>query len=157
MPAENYIHPSAVLLGTISLGRNISIWPNAVLRADYNSITIGDSTNIQDNVTIHSDKQNKVTIGSNVSVGHAAIIHGCKIKDSCIIGMGAIIMDNAEIGENCIIAAGALVSPNKKIPNNSLVKGIPGVIERELTPAEVQSIRENAAEYLLLKDRYSKS
>ncbi len=123
-----YIDKHVVIYGDVTIGDGSSVWPNASVRGDVNSISIGDNTNIQDNVVIHTNKKNKVEVGSNVSVGHGAILHGCKIFDNCIIGMGSIILDGATVEEKCIIGAGAVVTPGKTIPAKSLVMGVPGKI-----------------------------
>ena len=151
-----YIDSNAVIYGKVKLGKNSSIWPQAVVRGDLNSISIGKNSNVQDNVTIHVNKENPVKIGEGVSLGHNAIIHGCTVKDNCLIGMGAIILNGAVIGENCIIGAGALVTEGKIIPKNSLVLGIPAKVIRELTKKEKKGITENAQEYVNLAKRYKR-
>jgi len=121
-----FVAPNATIVGDVEIGENTSIWFNAVVRGDVNSIRIGCKVNIQDGVVIHATYQkSKTTIGDNVSIGHNAIIHGCTIKDKVLIGMGAIIMDNAEIGSNSIIAAGAVVLENTKIEAGTIYGGIP--------------------------------
>ncbi|MEM2918527.1 MAG: gamma carbonic anhydrase family protein [Candidatus Altiarchaeota archaeon] len=156
-----YIHSTAVIYGDVTIGENSSIWPNAVLRGDKNSILIGKETNIQDNVVIHTTERSKVIVGNKVSIGHGAILHGCIIKDNCIIGMGAIVMDNSVIEENCIIAAGAVVTSGKKIPKGSLAVGIPAKVVRELSKEEILDIEKNALSYVKLakkyKDEYNRS
>lgn len=149
-----YIDKNAVIYGDVTIGEKSSIWPNAVLRGDENSILIGKETNIQDNVVIHTTEKSKVFIGNKVSVGHGAILHGCKIKNNCIIGMGAIIMDNAIIEENCIIGAGAVVTSGKKIPKGTLAIGIPAEVKRNLTKEEILSIGKNAKTYVKLAKKY---
>jgi carbonic anhydrase/acetyltransferase-like protein (isoleucine patch superfamily) len=151
---KKYVDKTAVLKGDIVIGENSSVWPNAVLRADFNRIIIGKNTNIQDNVTIHADKHNPVVVGDNVSVGHNAILHGCTVRNNCIIGMGAIVMDGSEICENCIIGAGSLVPPNKEIPPNSVVIGTPGKVVRTTTAEDLKLIKENAKDYVELKEKY---
>ena len=121
-----FIAPNATIVGDVIMGDDCSIWFNAVIRGDVNSIRVGNKVNIQDGVVIHCTYQKtKTNIGNNVSIGHNAIVHGCTIYDNVLIGMGAIIMDNAEIGSNTIIAAGAVVLEETKIPEGSIYAGIP--------------------------------
>lgn len=149
-----YIHEKATLIGTITIGNVVSIWPGAVLRADLNTIVIGDETSVQENVIIHLCEKFGVEIGNRVTIGHGAIIHGCKISNNCLIGMNATILDGAQIGENCIIGANALVSQNKIIPPNSLVLGSPGKVVRQLTTDDINAITESAESYVNLTMKY---
>ena len=119
-----FIAPGAVVLGDVTIGENSGIWYNAVVRGDRDSIVIGRESNIQDNAVVHLGSGYPVEIGDHVTIGHGAIIHGCKIGDNTMIGMGAILMNGCKIGKNCIIGAGALVTQNVEIPDNSLVIGI---------------------------------
>lgn len=138
----------SVIKGDVDLGENVSIWYNATIRGDIESITIGDNTNIQDNVVIHVDVDYKTTIGSNVTVGHSAILHGCTIGDNTVIGMGSIILNGAKIGNNCIVGAGTLITQNKEIPDNTLVYGNPAQIIRPLTEDEIKQNTANAEWYV---------
>lgn len=144
---ETYVHPSAVLMGDITLGRQVSIWPTAVLRADMASIQVGELTNIQDGSILHVDTDKPLIIGNNVTVGHKAVLHSCTVGNNCLIGIGSIILDDVEIGDNCMIAAGSLVSPGKKIPPNSLVMGEPGRIIRSLTEEEIKKLDQSSKTY----------
>ncbi len=146
-----YIHPSSVVVGSVSLGDDVSIWPCAVIRADIEKIVIGSRSNIQDNCVIHVASGFPASIGDDVSIGHGAIIHGATVSDRCIIGMGAILLNGSLIGEDCIVGAGALIPEGAQIPPGSLVLGLPGKVIRELTGKEKQSILENAEEYLRLR------
>ena len=134
-PEQVFIAPSADVIGNVTLADGVNIWFGAVLRGDDNAINIGENTNIQDNAVVHLDTEFPCTIGSHVTVGHKAIVHGCTIGDNTLIGMGAIILDGARIGRNCLIGAGALVGMNKDIPDNSMVLGVPGKVVRELDPS----------------------
>ncbi|MTI94984.1 MAG: gamma carbonic anhydrase family protein [Firmicutes bacterium] len=134
-------------MGDITLGKKVSIWPLAVLRADMAAMTIGDQTNIQDGVVLHVDSNHPLEVGNRVTIGHKAVLHGCTIADNCLIGIGSIVLDGAEIGENCLIAAGSLISPGKKIPANSLVMGKPARIIRSLTPEEIEAVGKSAENY----------
>ncbi|MBS1663946.1 MAG: gamma carbonic anhydrase family protein [Bacteroidetes bacterium] len=121
-----FIAPNATIVGDVKMGDKCSVWFNAVVRGDVNSIHIGDKVNIQDGVIIHGTyKKTSVKIGNEVSIGHNAIIHGCTLHDKVLIGMGAIIMDNAEIGKNSIIAAGAVVTEGTKVESGTIYGGIP--------------------------------
>ena len=138
-----FIAPGAVVLGDVTIGENSGIWYNAV-----DSIVIGRESNIQDNAVVHLGSGYPVEIGDHVTIGHGAIIHGCKIGDNTMIGMGAILMNGCKIGKNCIIGAGALVTQNVEIPDNSLVIGNPGKVKREVTKEEIRRNLENAQLYV---------
>ncbi len=141
-----YIHKTAVLIGDVTVGENVSIWPCAVLRGDIASVTVGDNSNIQENACVHVNYGAPVVIGRGVSVGHGAVIHGSKIGDNCLIGMNAVVMES-EIGPNCVIGAGAVVAAGKNIPAGSLVMGIPAKVVRQLEEDEVNAIMKNAHDY----------
>lgn len=138
----------ARLVGEVTLHENANIWYNAVLRADIQPITVGKNSNIQDNCTLHVGKNEPCIIGDNVTVGHGAILHGCTVKDNCLIGMGSIILNGAVIEENCIVGAGALVTQNTVVPAGSLVLGSPAKVKRPTTPQEIERIAESAQEYV---------
>lgn len=150
-----YVHKTAVLIGEVTLGENVSVWPCAVLRGDIAAISVGDNSNIQENACIHVNYGAPCMIGSGVSVGHGAVVHGSKIGDNCLIGMNSVVMES-EIGPNCIIGAGAVVPAGKNIPAGSLVMGVPAKVVRKLEEDEVNAIMRNAHEYvdaiLLYKD-----
>lgn len=152
---NTWLADTAVLLGDVSVGRDCSIWFNAVLRGDVNTITIGDRTNIQDGVVIHtlydgSKHPSQTHIGSDVSIGHNAVIHGAVIGDDCLIGMGATILDNAVVPPGCIIAANALVLSNAKLEPNSVYAGVPAKKVKEVTPEQREEIiRRTAHDYML--------
>ena len=157
-----FVADTAVIVGDVTIGRDSSIWFNAVLRGDVNTITIGDRTNIQDGAIIHtlydgSPHPSQTHIGNDVSVGHNAIIHGGIIGDNCLIGMGAIILDNAEVPAGCIIAAGALVLSNAKLEPDSLYAGIPARKIRTVTPEQrEQIIKRTAHDYRMYASWYEK-
>ena len=147
-PKASYLSPCASLTGDITLGEDVSIWHHATLRADCGPIRIGRGSNIQDNAVVHMDPGGEVVIGEYVTVGHSAIVHGCRVGDGTLIGMGAIIMNHARIGRNCIIGAGALVTQGTDIPDNSLVIGSPAKVKRAVTPDELEKSRQNALHYI---------
>ena len=155
-----FVADTAVIVGDVTIGRDSSIWFNVVLRGDVNTITIGDRTNIQDGAVIHtlydgSPHPSQTHIGNDVSVGHNAIIHGGIIGDNCLIGMGAIILDNAEVPAGCIIAAGALVLSNAKLEPDSLYAGIPARKIRTVTPEQrEQIIKRTAHDYRMYASWY---
>lgn len=144
---ECFIAPNAELIGRIHLGNKCSVWFGAVLRGDENDIIIGNNTNIQDNSVIHVDNDRKTIIGSDVTIGHGAIVHGCTLEDKVLIGMGAIILNGAVIGKNTIIAAGSLVPENKIIPLGVLCMGSPAKVVRELTEEEIEKLQLSADHY----------
>ena len=149
-----FLAETAVLLGDVTIGKDCSIWYGAVLRGDVNKITIGDRTNIQDGAVLHtlydgSKHPSQTHIGSDVSVGHNATIHGAIIEDNCLIGMGATILDNAHVPSGCIIAANALVLSNQKLEPNSVYAGVPAKKVKEVTPEQREEIiRRTARDYM---------
>src|SRR4051812_14802406 len=156
-----FIAPNATIVGDVVMGDDCSIWFNTVVRGDVNSIRIGNKVNIQDGAVIHCTYENlpagqpgtKVHLGNNVSVGHNAIVHGCKVHDNVLIGMGAIVMDNCEIGSNTIIAAGAVVTEGTIVPSGCIFAGVPAKkikdISQELINGEINRIANN---YLMYSD-----
>ena len=141
-----YVHKTAVLIGDVTIGENVSVWPGAVLRGDIAAIYVGENSNIQENVCVHVNYGAPAVIGKGVSVGHGAVIHGSKIGDNCLIGMNAVVMES-EIGPNCVIGAGAVVPAGKNIPAGSLVMGVPAKVVRKLEEDEVNGIIKNARDY----------
>ncbi len=150
MSNEARIYDGAKVVGDVTLNDNVSVWYNAVIRADLEPVTIDENSNVQDNCVVHVSKDYPVKIGKNVSIGHNAVIHGCTIEDDVLIGMGAIVLNGAKISKNCLVGAGALVTENKTFPENSLIIGSPAKAVRELTPEEIEGIKENADEYVKL-------
>jgi carbonic anhydrase/acetyltransferase-like protein (isoleucine patch superfamily) len=147
-----FIAPNATVVGDVVIGNDCSIWFNAVVRGDVNSIRIGNKVNIQDGAVIHCTyEKTKAIVGNNVSIGHSAIVHGCIIHDNVLVGMGAIIMDNAQIGSNSIIAAGAVVLENTIVEPGSIYAGVPAKkvksIPPELIEGEINRIANNYLTY----------
>ena len=138
--------PGVVICGDVTLEKDVNVWYGAVLRGDNGPIRVGQGSNIQDNCVLHD----KTTIGKFCTIGHGAVVHGCRIGAHCLIGMHATVMNGADIGAGSLIAAGALVPENTVVPPGSLVVGVPGRVVRPVSAEQAQSIRENAAAYLRL-------
>jgi carbonic anhydrase/acetyltransferase-like protein (isoleucine patch superfamily) len=151
---EFFVAPSAAVIGRVSLGRDASIWFGAVLRGDSELITIGDRTNVQDNSVIHVDSDAAATVGHDVTIGHSAVVHGCKIGDFSLIGIGATILSHAVIGEYCLVGAGALITERKEFPPRSLILGAPARRTRELTEQELRMLEQSAEHYVRQGQRY---
>ena len=150
-----YVDPSAQVIGDVELGDHASIWMNAVVRGDVHSIRVGPYTNVQDNCVIHVDGEGYPTIlADHVTVGHAAILHGCRVGSYCLIGMGATLLNGAEVGEECIVGARALIPEGMKIPPRSLVLGLPASVRRQVTEQEREDLRRYAANYFEYKQTY---
>jgi carbonic anhydrase/acetyltransferase-like protein (isoleucine patch superfamily) len=147
-----FVAPNATIVGDVVMGDDCSVWFNAVVRGDVNSIRIGNKVNIQDGAVLHCTyEKTKVFLGNNVSIGHNAIVHGCKVHDNVLIGMGAIVMDNCEIGSNTIIAAGAVVTEGTIVPSGCIFAGVPAKkvkdISEELINGEIYRIANNYLMY----------
>lgn len=152
--SQVYIAPGVQLIGRANLADHVSLWHNVVVRADVNTITIGENSNIQDLSMLHVTEKNALKIGKNVSLGHHVVLHGCTIEDSCLIGMGAIVLDGAVIGENSVVAAGSVVPPGKVFPPRSMIMGNPAKLTRPLTESEAQGYGNHYRSYLSYKDQY---
>lgn len=144
----SWVAPNATVLGEVHIGPQASVWFGAVVRAGAEPIVIGARSNIQDGCVLHTDPSYPLTIGDGVSVGHRAILHGCRIGDDTLIGMGAIVMNGARVGNRCLVAAGALIPERTAIPDGSLVLGAPGKVRRAITDAELAMIVGNATTYI---------
>ena len=150
-----YISENATVIGEVMLGNEVNIWFGAVVRGDMHYIKIDSRSNVQDNAVVHvTTSVSPANIGSGVTIGHGAIIHGCTIEDDCMIGMGSIVMDDAVIGAGSLLGAGALVPPKMKVPPKSLVVGIPGKVVREVSKEEYEMIIERPGEYIELASVY---
>ena len=150
--AECFIAPNATIVGDVQMGNGCSVWFNAVVRGDVNSIRMGNKVNVQDGAVIHATyKKTKAIIGNNVSIGHNAIVHGCTVHDNVLIGMGAIVMDNAEVGSNSIVAAGAVVLEGTRIEPGTIYAGVPAKkvkdISQELITDQINRIANNYVRY----------
>ena len=138
------------IIGNVKIDAESSIWYNAVLRGDIESITIGKCSNIQDNCVVHSSKNYPVKLGDYVTVGHAAVLHGCEIKDNCLIGMNSTVLNGVKIMKNCIVGAGAVVTEGKEFDEGSLILGTPARAVRKLTDSEIDDIKDHAVRYAKL-------
>lgn len=154
---ESWVAPTAVCVGKVRLEQNASVWWNAVLRGDNEWITVGEGSNVQDGCVLHTDPGFTLKIGTNVTVGHKAILHGCTIGDGALIGMGATVLNGATIGEGALIGAGAFVGEGKTIPDGVLVMGMPGKIVRQLTPDQIAKMQQGAIRYQENWRRYSET
>jgi carbonic anhydrase/acetyltransferase-like protein (isoleucine patch superfamily) len=151
---ESWVAPTASVLGDVRLAAKASVWYAVTLRAEFEPIEIGYGSNIQDGSTIHVDPGFPARIGSGVTVGHNAVLHGCTVEDDCLIGMGAIVLNGAVIGTGSLVAAGAVVAQGAVIPPRSLVAGVPGKVRRELSDDEVNHNRRNSQVYQGLCDMH---
>ncbi|MGW1726023.1 gamma carbonic anhydrase family protein [Streptomyces sp. NPDC002306] len=144
---EAFVAPTATVIGEVTLGAGASVWYGAVLRGDVERISVGASSNVQDNCTLHADPGFPVTVGERVSIGHNAVVHGATVGDDCLVGMGATVLNGAVIGAGSLVAAQALVPQGMRVPPGSLVAGVPAKIRRELTEEERQGVTLNGTMY----------
>lgn len=155
---NNFVAPNATVVGDVEIGDDCSIWFNAVIRGDVNSVRIGNKVNIQDNATLHCTYENlaagqagtKLVIGNNVSIGHNALVHGCTVEDNVLIGMGAIVMDNCYIEKNALIAAGAVVLENTRVEAGSIYAGVPAKKVKQLSEEVFKNQNERIANNYLM-------
>ncbi len=155
--ASAKIAKQSVVIGDVTIGEQSCVLYFSVLRGDTSPIILGDAVNIQENCTVHASEGYPVVIGNHVTVGHNVVLHGCKIGESTLIGMGAVILDGVQIGKQCLIGAGALVTKNMVIPDGSLVMGSPAKIIRPLTTEEKSHIYSNSLEYVLVSEDLQKN
>lgn len=151
---DAYISPRASVIGAVTIGAKSSVWEHAVLRGDWNTITIGSETSIQDNCTVHCDMRWATKIGNRVTLGHNSVVHSCTIEDDVLVGIGAIILNNVQVGARSIVGSGCVVTPGTAIPPESLVLGVPGKVVRPVTSAELAEFATNAQVYVQLSRRY---
>jgi carbonic anhydrase/acetyltransferase-like protein (isoleucine patch superfamily) len=151
---DHYIAPNATVIGSVVLEQDASVWFNAVLRGDNDLITLGARSNVQDGAVLHTDAGIPLTVGPDCTIGHMAMLHGCVVGAGSLIGIKAVVLNNARIGKECIIGANALVTEGKAIPDRSLVVGSPGRVVRQLTDEEVQYVLRNAEHYVEKLKRY---
>lgn len=144
---RHYLAPTAVLIGSVELGIDTSVWFNAVIRADNDTIVIGDGTNIQDGCILHVDEGFPITLGRNVTIGHKVMLHGCTVGDGSLIGMNAVVLNGVKIGKNCLVGANALVTEGSEIPDGSLVLGSPGKVVKQLDQQAIENMQRAAQHY----------
>jgi carbonic anhydrase/acetyltransferase-like protein (isoleucine patch superfamily) len=158
LPADgrHWIAPTACVIGKVRIEADVSIWFGAVLRGDYEEIVVGARSNVQDGSLLHTDMGFPLKIGPDCTIGHHAILHGCRIGENSLIGMGATLLNGAKIGRNCIVGANSLVTEGKEFPDNCLIIGSPARLARTLDEAVAQSLRESAAHYVANGQRYAK-
>lgn len=149
-----FVAPSATIIGDASLGADSSAFYGVVVRGDTATITVGNGSNLQDNVVLHADFGFPTTIGDGVSVGHSAVVHGCTIEDNCLIGMSATVMNGAVVGAGSLVAGGAVVLEGAVIPPGSLVAGVPAKVRREMTEEELEHVKRNASHYVELARKH---
>ena len=145
--ADAFVAPTAVVVGAVTLGPRASIWYGAVARADAEVIEIGEDTNVQDGCTLHSDPGFPLLVGRGVTVGHRVVLHGARVDDDVLVGMGSVVMNGAHIGSDSIIAAGAVVTQGKEFPPGSVIAGVPARVVRQANDGDRLHIRENAFSY----------
>jgi carbonic anhydrase/acetyltransferase-like protein (isoleucine patch superfamily) len=149
-----FIHPLAVIIGDVTLGPRVSVWPTAVIRGDNDRITIGADTNVQDGAVLHVDHGFPLEIGSRVSIGHRAVLHGATVEDDCLIAMGAILLNGVVVGAGSLVGAGAVCREGMRIPPRSVVLGVPGRVAREATSEITARIEQTVVSYLMLTEEY---
>ncbi len=153
---ESWIAPTAAVIGKVRLDKGASVWFGAVLRGDNELIHIGENSNVQDGSVMHTDMGYPLTLGTGVTVGHNAMLHGCTVGDYSLIGINAVILNGAKIGRHCIIGANSLIGEGKEIPDGSLVMGSPGKVVRELTEQQKNMLEASAAHYVHNSQRYAR-
>lgn len=149
-----WVADSAEVMGQVRIGERASVWFNTVVRADNEAITIGAETNIQDGTVLHCDPGKPLHIGQGVTVGHNVMLHGCTVGDHSLIGIGAVILNQAVIGKNCLVGAGSLVTEGKTFPDGSMIMGSPAKAVRQLTPEQIEGLKRIAQGYVNNAERY---
>ncbi len=149
-----FIHPLAAVIGNVTLGARVSVWPTAVIRADSAPISIGADTNVQDGAVLHVDKGYPMVIGARVSIGHRAVLHGATVEDDCLIAMGAILLNGVVVGAGSLVGAGAVCREGMRIPPRSVVLGVPARVARDATSEITARIRRTMESYLSLREDY---
>ena len=149
-----WVADSAQVMGAVALGVNVSVWFGAVIRGDTETIVIGEGSNVQDCCVLHADVGKPLTVGKHVTVGHQVMLHGCTIGDESLIGIGAVVLNGVKIGKNCLVGAGSLVTEGKEFPDGSMIMGSPAKVVRELTPEQIQGLRNSAKHYIKNAQRF---
>ncbi|WP_349743577.1 gamma carbonic anhydrase family protein [Roseateles cavernae] len=150
-----WVADSAQVIGRVTLGEDCSVWFNAVLRGDSDTLSIGRGTNIQDGSVLHADAGFPLQLGENVTVGHQVMLHGCTVGENSLIGIAAVVLNGAKIGKNSLVGAGALVTEGKEFPDGVLIVGSPAKVVRELSPAQIEGLKASARHYIDNSRRYS--
>ena len=156
VPESCFVAENATIIGDVTLGENCSVWFGAVIRGDYNSIAIGEGSNVQDNAVLHCSEGSSISIGKNVTIGHGAIVHGATVGDNVLVGMGSIVLDGAQVGESSIIGAGCVCKENMVVEKGSVVVGIPGKAVKNALEYNASMNALNAAGYAGLAEEYMK-
>ncbi len=143
-----WVADSAEVMGNVTLAADSNVWFGVVIRGDNEPITIGEGSNIQDASVLHSDHGKPLTVGNRVTVGHGVMLHGCTVGDESLIGIGAVVLNGAVIGNNCLVGAGALVTEGKVFPDGSMIVGSPARVVRQLTPEQMDGLRQSAQHYI---------
>lgn len=143
-----WVADSAQVIGNVALAADTSIWFGAVLRGDTETIRVGRGSNIQDLSVLHADVGSPLTVGEDVTVGHQVMLHGCTVGDECLIGIGAVVLNGAKIGKGCLVGAGSLVTEGKEFPDGSMILGSPAKVVRQLTPEQLEGLRQSAKHYV---------
>ena len=151
---SSFIHETAVVIGDVHLGARSSVWAAAVLRADFDRIEVGEDSNVQDGAVLHCDEGIPCIVGKRVTIGHRAIVHGAKVQDDSLIGMGAVVLNNVVVGRGSLIGAGAVVAEGTVIPPDSLVLGVPGKVVKSLTPAQRERLASGHVAYVAMRERH---
>ena len=146
--ADAWVAPNASVIGKVRIAADANVWFGAVLRGDIDEIVLGPGSNLQDNVVVHTELGSPTVIGAGVSVGHGAVVHGCRIEDGCLIGMNATVLNGAVVGADSLVAAGAVVLEGTIVPPRSLVAGVPAKVRRELSDEEVAGLHGNSERYV---------
>jgi carbonic anhydrase/acetyltransferase-like protein (isoleucine patch superfamily) len=154
--ASAYVAPGAAVIGNVTLGERVSVWPGAVIRGDNDVIDIGDNTNVQDGAVLHVDPGFPMSIGNDVTIGHQAMLHGCTIGEGALVGIQAIVLNRVVVGRDCLVAAGALITEGKVFPERTLIVGAPAKALRGLRDDEIAMLRANVESYLRRGERFRK-
>ena len=157
IPASAYVAVEATVIGKVTLGERVSIWPGAVIRGDNDTIQIGAASNVQDGAVLHVDQGYSLKIGAHVTIGHQAMLHGCTIGDGSLIGIQAVVMNGAVIGNDCLIGAAALVPEGKSFPDRSLIFGAPAKVVRQLSDEDIEKMHRAAPGYVRRQEMYKKN
>jgi carbonic anhydrase/acetyltransferase-like protein (isoleucine patch superfamily) len=149
-----FVHETAVVIGQVSIGPNVSVWPFSTIRGDNEPIELGRDSNCQESCTLHADPGFPLVVGERVTVGHHALLHGCTVGDDSLIGIQAVILNGAVVGRGCLIGAASLITEGKQVPDGCLVLGSPGKVVRQLDPNEIERSRAIAQSYVTRSGRY---